>query len=46
MMTPAEAHKETGPVKKRWRTNREVPEICEKSRKSQQHLITEYVEPF
>jgi putative transposase len=46
MMTPAEAHKKTGPIKKRWRTNSRRRKSAEKRRKSQHNLITESVELF
>jgi hypothetical protein len=45
-MTPAEAHKKTGLIKKRWRTNSWRRKSAEKRRKSQHSLITEPVELF
>jgi transposase InsO family protein len=45
MMTPAEAHKKTGPIKKRWRTNSRRRKSAEKRRKSQQTDATKSVEP-
>ena len=44
MMTPAEAHKKTGTIKKRWRTNSRRRKSAEKRRKSQQPETMENVE--
>lgn len=44
MMTPAEAHKKTGTIKKRWRTNSRRRKSAEKRRKSQQNENAESVE--
>ena len=44
MMTPDEAHKKTGTIKKRWRTNSRRRKSAEKRRKSQQNQAKENVE--
>jgi transposase InsO family protein len=44
MMTPDEAHKKTGPIKKRWRTNSRRRKSAEKRRKFQQNQTAENVE--
>lgn len=44
MMTPDEAHKKTGTIKKRWRTNSRRRKSAEKRQKSQHSQTTENVE--